>query len=658
MGYNKLKSEKYTNLGGINQKSSQYVLGDNEFLDLLNVDFQIPGALSQRWGFTAAYIPSSSFAIGGSQTINAIWQVNGLGVGFTTSLGVTVSYPLFKNLNLFGYDFGVAATSATIQGATLIPWVTSATLGNGYPRNWDHSEFLEATYYCGGIRNGGLDIFNQAFKNAPGDTRAYYWGMITPPSPTSGLTVTATTAGTSFSGTYVYQYGYLDRLGFVGQLGGTFVYSTAGANTITISGFTTQTALDYGLTAFVVFRNRVEGFPSTEMVSVGSIAYTTLSYTDSFPQNVNVYQQYPNPTSSGPTSYSPVNLGTGTLSSIDPGFNRWDVSEIYQNRFWINYQTFNIAFSELENPQHIVPENIRIFSNKNFPVTSLRNYNQSLMVMCQKGIFRLTGDNPDNFTISEMSTEYGCLSDKSVVVFEEKMWFLDYQNIVEFNGSNLSDVGNRVDEYLKRINNDAAYQKACSMHLPERNEVWFSVPIDGSTVNNITLVYDYLANGWTTFKGTKLKATALAQLYFKQSTTGLSDLNAPSLKYYYFGSIGASMYKFGTEFENDDGDGITLSYTTKYHNELGKSQTAQFRRYYLDLGSYTGPTLTFGNEFFANYVTAAPYYTVAMNFNIWQDRIDFGIPAKALSIRTSIGVTTGRLTMYGYTIEFRFQRAV
>ncbi len=38
MGYNKLKAEKYSNVGGINQKASQYVTGDNEFLDLENYD--------------------------------------------------------------------------------------------------------------------------------------------------------------------------------------------------------------------------------------------------------------------------------------------------------------------------------------------------------------------------------------------------------------------------------------------------------------------------------------------------------------------------------------------------------------------------------------------------------------------------------------------
>ena len=48
----KLKSENYSALQGINSKNSPYHTSPMEFLDLSNFDFQIPNSLSQRWGST------------------------------------------------------------------------------------------------------------------------------------------------------------------------------------------------------------------------------------------------------------------------------------------------------------------------------------------------------------------------------------------------------------------------------------------------------------------------------------------------------------------------------------------------------------------------------------------------------------------------------
>lgn len=639
MGYGKLKTESYSNIGGINQKASTYVTGDKEVLDLENLDFQVPGAWNKRWGFTAAYASSASFSVGASQTINAIWQVTKpLDVyGGTASPAQT--------LELVGFDSGVFKFNTS--GSTLVPWVASITTS---PTDlvWDHSEVENKTYYSNG--NAG---FTSAYKNVAGDSRAYFFGMPAAfPGIISGGTAIGPGSAYAASTTFTYRTAFLDVHGFVGPLGGNFnvFVGTSGAGFVDLSGFNTSLYSDFGVTATVIFRNRVPGFPSGDFISVGANPVGSATFTDTNPPPVsNQYLPY-----GGQNTIPSLTAYTfGPQINLDIPLT-WNISEIYQNRLWIDAGLNQITYSELEDYQNILPENVLTIAANNFRLVGMKAYNQSLMILCQKGIFRLTGDNPDNFYAVNMSTEYGLISDKSIVVYNEKMWFLDYESIVEFNGSNFTNVGNRVDGYLNRMNKSKAYRRACGMHLPERNEVWFSIPIDGSEVNNLTLVYDYLVDGWTTFRGDKLKATALAPLYKNSADTTY----APTIKEYYFGSIGASIYKFGESFTSDDGTGITLSFTTRYHNELGKSQTAQFRRFYLDIGSYVGPTLNFGLAFYANYSNSTISYTTSMNFNQWQDRIDFGIPAKSLSVRVAHGSTTGRMQINGYTMEFRFQRAV
>lgn len=629
MPYNKIKSEQYSQIGGINSKASAYVTGDKECLDIQNLDFQVPGGWNKRMGFTAAYVSSASFSIGASQTINAIWQVTS---------GSTA-------LNLVGFDGGLGGVFNFVPGSTLTPWVTSVTT-SPVDTIWDHSEYKKGTYYSGGL------TVADSYKNSVGDTRSYLFGMRTPPL---SITAGAGTAGTTFSGTYLYSYAYLDNLGFIGQRTNTIAFSSAGIGTVNIAGFS-NIGTAYGITAYVIFRNRVEGFPTNDLISIGIQPLSSATFVDQYPRTeTNSYFSYPWPAFTGltgPSNYSPTPPLLPEADGI--GFNTWDVSEIYQNRLWINFTPYLLAYSELEEPEKILPENVLAFANKNFRIIGMKGYNQSLIIFCQKGVFRLTGDNPDNFSITEMSTQYGSISDKAIVVFRERLWFLDNGEIIEFNGSNFNNIGNRVDAYLKRMNITRAFRRACAMHLSERNEVWFSIPIDGSDINNITLVYDYLVDGWTTFRGDKFKATALAELFSNSATTNFAPVN----KDYYFGSIGASLFKFGSSLTSDDGTGITVSFTTKYHNELGKSQTAQFRRFYLDIGGYTGATLNFGAQFFSNYSTLAMSYTAAINIAQWQERIDFGIPAKSLSVKVSHGSTTGPLTINGYTIEFRYQRNV
>ncbi|NBO41042.1 MAG: hypothetical protein EBU92_05850, partial [Betaproteobacteria bacterium] len=52
MAYEKLQIELYNNMRGINQKSSEYAVGDAFFLDLRNYGFERPGALVSRPGTT------------------------------------------------------------------------------------------------------------------------------------------------------------------------------------------------------------------------------------------------------------------------------------------------------------------------------------------------------------------------------------------------------------------------------------------------------------------------------------------------------------------------------------------------------------------------------------------------------------------------------
>ena len=662
MPYPKQKTEQYANLGGINQKASIYKTGENEVLALSNYDFSEPGAWTKRWGFTNTLVSGNTLTSGASNTLNDLWQIFKDGIYGT---GSTYLDP--KLTFLFGHGAGVYKTTGNV-GAASSTFIYQNLITGYTNANWNHVNYKDQTYFAA---NGQAYKYRPFTFPVPGfSDDASYFGMASPPQlGNPGLTMGTTAAGvTNFSGTYVYQYAYEDQFGYIGPRGATYVVSTAGVQAFVLSGFTTAASASYGYSNSVLFRNRVTGFAPSDMIKIAEFSGQT--YTDNNTPNV------------PPEFLEPVvDLAESLGGLIDAG-NPFAIAtrffEVYQNRLFTNCvpsypasgipsaargSDYKLYFSEIDDLQTIYPESFLTIVDNTFAISALKTYNQSLIIFCEKGFFRLTGDNPDNFNVQNITSEYGCISNKATVVFKNRLWFLDETGIVEFDGANYDQVSERMFDTFASINLDAARQNACAMHVPERNEVWFAIPTGANTINNLVVVYDYLANGWTTFSADKLKPTGMAPLYrnvgFESSTL---SARIPLNKVYTFGSIGASLYNFHPSLSMDDGAGITLSWQTRWHESFGKSSTNQFRRFFLDtkistVGSTQVFNQTFALTFYANYASTAISLTRAFNTStLTENWIDFGIPAKSMSVVGAYGSTSGDVKVYGYTVESRYQR--
>lgn len=105
-------SENYSNFGGINIKASQYLTGPQEFLDLINFDFQSPGNLTKRWG-TTQYISG----------------------GYTAAITGLVEFEQTSGFSqiIFSYTGGIqaGATTTTQQGLSFnnVGWTMEQIIG-------------------------------------------------------------------------------------------------------------------------------------------------------------------------------------------------------------------------------------------------------------------------------------------------------------------------------------------------------------------------------------------------------------------------------------------------------------------------------------------------------------------------------------------------
>lgn len=655
MAYEKLKREEYFNIGGINRKASVYITGEREVLDLVNLDLSTPGAWTQRPGMTNA-IAGNTLAIGSSNRYNFGFQT-------ISAYQASFSYNTYVVTQNQIYALSLGNGVLTSRGSTL---VSTSGAGNAVLSFTDS----ESSAFMA-VGNTPLKENRRTFiENGP-----WYSGY-----PRLPATITTGSSGTgSLTGAYFFKFAYSNNLKTYGPASpaaaslltyGVSV-SVAGVSLIQFQGLTlSQQAVNSGANYIMIFGNRVKGFPSDTMALVGQVV-----------SSATVFNLLAAASSSGALSPVPLDLNypdnvleiEDVISNADDSINNTDAIlntaiavEKHQNRlFWLqNLPKNQVLFTEIIettfDEEKIYPENNFLLQNQQFSAVGLKSFNQALFIFNQLGVSRLTGDNPNNFNLQELTREYGLTSSRAIAIWHNHLWFLDEHGIIEFNGANFMSVSNRVDDYIRRMNVTAARNAAVAIHYESRNEVWFAIPIDGSNENNIVLIYDYLADGWYTTKSS-YAFTMLQDFYQPITTNGVPLLTNQT---FYTGSPGGSMTYFGDSFASDNGAGITVSFKSRYHSEQGHSTTNIWRRLYLDTGPWAGVTIAFQANFYTNFATN----TIALTRSIYasgsqysgqqQTRIDFGLPAKSMSVEIVYGATNLKTRIYGYSVESRFLRRV
>lgn len=582
MAYEKVKEESYANLGGINSKVSPYVNGPTEFRDLVNVNFTTPGALTKRSG--------TSFYLG------------------ATVAGRIASIYEFERLNGASYLIATANTNAYTFNPSGYTAFKTGLLNGGI---FDFVTFVDRVFMANG----------QDFFKFDGTNTTNY-GLPAPPA--FGLT---TVAGGSLAAgvttTFYFSYGYLNDAGNYGPGASAMAITVSGTATDNTVRFYGLTALSgYGISALAFYRS-TPGGNSPVGTTLGAVASTTFDDPG-----------YPLGTFDVPVA---------TYFTLIPKY-----LEIYNNQlFMAGFSGFLslAAWSDIGDPETVQPENNAEFrTNDGDKITGLKSYGGALVVTKERSTHIVTGDDPENFLLKEVSDQYGCLSNRAMVVWESKLWFLDSVGIVEFDGANISIISDKIEPLFQTMNVSAARETAAAIHYRDMNEVWFAIPVEGSTKNNCVVVYDYNANAWTTYRGVDISSLAMMK-------------GALSAKSPFFGGYTGSVGFYGASLTADLGQGISCVVDSRYLAQTGQSTQRMYRRFYINIDSVAGVTqpitINFRQDYGSSIVLTRTMYQAP-----FQSRIDYGISAK--SLQAEIGHFSASLPfrLYGFTFESRFLRPV
>jgi len=451
-----------------------------------------------------------------------------------------------------------------------------------------------------------------------------------------------------------------------------------------------NTPLTYGISAINVYSyvtqdklNFPQYFPETEewsypfvkreTIAVSGSTITAVALGVAIGSMLRFVQNLGELANSSANAYDPIGLTTGssmsiyymgtTLLSDLSNFQSWTFKNgynpyisnfypqflsVFDNRLFcagFSSAPSTVVFSDVKEPEGYLPENsFEVRTNDSDYITAMKAYQTRLYIFKKNSFHVLSGDSPANFFVQEISNIYGCLNNRCVVIFENVMFFLDRKGVIEYTGSNISFVSTKIQPIFDRMNYSSALTEACAAHDKLRNQVLFAIPIDESTTNNITVVYDYVANAWTYHQG--YNASIFAEIQGRNT-----------IKRLFNGDYNGRVNWFSASFLSDNGSAITLSYKTRYLHDLGDSVQKQFRRLYVNADQLSA-TLSNKINFYQDYGTSIVLATT-LNLGAFQERIDYGISAKSLAYELiSVNTTSSPLKINGFTIESRMQRKV
>lgn len=437
---------------------------------------------------------------------------------------------------------------------------------------------------------------------------------------TFGITGGGFTTGTGLSGVYVAGYGYLNDRGYFGPPSSGITVSLNGIsyNTLLYTGLTTPSG--FGISAIALYRSEA---------GLNTMFGTT---------NIGITQSF--------IDYAALQ------NREEPGYLYFTLAprflELYNNQLILagfSSALSTVYWSDIGEPEGVLPESFaEVRTNDGDLISGMRAYLNDLIIAKERSLHKLSGDNPDSFSLQQITDQYGCLSNRTMIVYNNVLLMLDSKGIIRYNGANVEVISTRIEDKFLRMNIAAAKQTAIAVHDRLKNQILFFFPIDGSTVNNFGVVYDYVADAFSFIEGIQPCSLAIVQ----------GRLSKKSVVY---GGYTGMIANFASDVESDLGQGFTCLIKTGFQTLMGQSTEQQFRRFFVNLEPILGVTQPIGLKFFTDFGT-----TVQATFTIYQapfqTRVDFGLPAKTFNAEIAHFSASLSFKVYGWTLESRYQRSV
>lgn len=160
-----------------------------------------------------------------------------------------------------------------------------------------------------------------------------------------------------------------------------------------------------------------------------------------------------------------------------------------------------LYFSKDQLPEAVPFANFYLVGPSNTEILRIQALRDSLIVIKEEGVYRLTGEDPSSFTVVPLDLTVKCKAPESVAILDNRVFMLSNQGVVAISDTGVEVVSRAIEpELVGKIAFSEISNLAFGVGYSSDRSYLLSLPsTSASEVNEETFVYNYFTNTWTRY---------------------------------------------------------------------------------------------------------------------------------------------------------------
>jgi len=163
-----------------------------------------------------------------------------------------------------------------------------------------------------------------------------------------------------------------------------------------------------------------------------------------------------------------------------------------------NIQKNAVFISKVSEPEAVPVVNYLLVGSKNKAIKRIFALRDSVILLKEDGIFKITGNNIANFSVTPLDTTVIVLAENSGALLNNKVYFLGTQGICSATDSSVEILSRRIENFIEPILGQANLDSQTSAVSYESDRTYrISTLGYNSSTKSITYIYNSLNDTWT-----------------------------------------------------------------------------------------------------------------------------------------------------------------
>ncbi len=163
-----------------------------------------------------------------------------------------------------------------------------------------------------------------------------------------------------------------------------------------------------------------------------------------------------------------------------------------------NIQKNAVFISKVSEPEAVPVVNYLLVGSKNKAIKRIFALRDSVILLKEDGIFKITGNNIANFSVTPLDTTVIVLAENSGALLNNKVYFLGTQGICSATDSSVEILSRRIENFIEPILGQANLNAETAAVSYESDRTYrISTLGYNSSTKSITYIYNSLNDTWT-----------------------------------------------------------------------------------------------------------------------------------------------------------------